>query len=527
MIENKPLSHLLGDLEECNNEAIHLSGAVQGHGCLIIFSWPEKRIIATSLNTAKTLGVEKSHIDHGHIGYLFGAEATEEITHAINTDACLKGCNLHISINANVFDAFLYKIESFYAIELEPLADEEIFKTGFRATDQTLAHYMNDLKDSRSITESANKACAYIRQVTGIDRVMMYKFMPPAWHGEVIGEDRVMGSYSFMNHRFPSSDIPKPARDLYLKNKVRLIHGSTESISPIEPTINPVTGKKWDLSDSRLRSVAPIHLEYLRNMGVNGSMSFAIVINGELWGLIACHHMEDFQLSHQKRAIGCIMADAFASHVSLLELLDSYILKSAFDSKLRKLIEAVIHMKDPVDSLFKEHSTLMNIFSATGVALCSGPKMDFAGITPPRSLLSMIASEIKQSFKESGRTYMATQNINETFPAIGVDLSVSCGLLCIALGDDKDSLLMLFRPEVIEVVTWGGNPIKNLEKKNFSGRINPRKSFESWEEVIRNQSKPWASYKVDGALFLKEVVFEVVAQKNFLIDDLTKNKRKN
>lgn len=520
MNNNPELSQILGDLAECNNEAIHLSGAVQSHGCALFFTWPEKRIVGHSANCGSFLNISANQLEQGHLGFLFDTTTLLKIENLVKAGDLSSGRYFTCEIDGKKMDVFLYETGGVYALEIEhgkvPVSEDQPFQAEF-----ILQQFMNELKDSREITEAANITCKFVRQATGIDRVMMYKFIPPAMHGEVIGEDRVLGAHSFMNHRFPSSDIPKPARDLYLRNKVRLICDSQADISPILPNVNPLTRMKWNLSDSRLRSVAPIHLEYLRNMGVRGSMSFAVIVKGELWGLIACHHLTEFHLSHQVRAICSVMSDAFAAHASLIELFEGQTVKSVFEAKLRKIVETVISVKDPVDALFRQNSFLMDMFSATGLALCGDKRIDIAGITPPSSLLRGLASALRDQLQKSDKPFIATANLPEILPAFDSIREIACGVLCVPLNDEDNSLLALFRPELIKVITWGGNPNKSLDKKNFSGRINPRNSFSSWEEVIRNNSKSWASYEIDGLMFLKQVVVDTVAQKNFLISQLT------
>ncbi|WP_413560612.1 GAF domain-containing protein [Bdellovibrio sp. HCB209] len=520
MINDTELSTMLGDLAECNNEQIHLSGAVQIHGCSLFFTWPEKRIIASSANAADYLNLAESQVLQGHLGFILDSETLAKVELFIKTGLLNPGRYFNTVIDSQKYDLYIFETEGVYCLEFEKNTPQTHLEEPF-LKEFILQDFMSSLKDLRELRETADLTCKFIRKMTGIDRVMMYKFIPPAWHGEVIGEDRVLGSHSFMNHRFPSSDIPKPARDLYLKNKVRLISDSQAPISAIHPNLNPKTQKKWDLSDSRLRSVAPIHLEYLRNMGVQGSMSFAVIVNGELWGLIACHHMKSFHLSQELRAACAVIADAFAAHASLIELFEGQTVKSVFDARLRTLVATVIPVKDPIDALFREHMALMDIFSATGVALCGDKRFDLAGITPPSSILKDLAKDLRDILKTTEKTYVAADSIAAILPKYAGIVQVACGLLCVSLQDEENSLLILFRPELVKVITWGGNPNKNLEKKNFSGRINPRFSFASWEEVIRNKSKPWASYKIDGLLYLKQVVIDVVVQKNFVISQLS------
>ncbi|KYG64908.1 hypothetical protein AZI86_11965 [Bdellovibrio bacteriovorus] len=513
------ISLRIGDLQECNNEQIHLSGAVQGHGALMMFS-ADERIQAISKNVAAVLDLGQRNILGAKLSHVLPEEFVQNILALQKQHPWRsKGMYLTTPIGKSKFDVYMFSSGNYFGLEFEPLRES----AEFFESQNVLQDFMAEVKEARTVVDLTSVACRYIRQVAGIDRVMMYRFLPPSWHGEVIAEDRVMGSHSFLYHRFPSSDIPKPARDLYLRNKVRLITDSQGHISAIEPKENPETGKVWDLSDSRLRSVSPIHIEYLKNMGVAGSMSFAVIVKGSLWGLIACHSSKPFTMTNAHRAICCAIADVVSSQATLMEDLEGHLLRSSFDARLRKIIEMTLISKDILGGLLKQHALLMETFNATGVAICNAQTQDISGLVPAGSLLKDLYAKIIDEMKKTEKEVFAINSLTTIMPDIASKLKMACGVLAVRIHDKEDSLLMIFRPEQVRMITWGGDPVKSLEKKNFSGQINPRASFESWQEKIENQSIPWSSHELDGVSFMKEVLFDSALVKKGAIDMLTES----
>jgi light-regulated signal transduction histidine kinase (bacteriophytochrome) len=301
-----------------------------------------------------------------------------------------------------------------------------------------------------------------------------------------------------------------------------LITNVGEGIAPIKPARNSKTGKIWDLSDSRLRSVAPIHIEYLKNMGVEGSMSFAVVVNGSLWGLIACHHLQAFHMTNEKRSVCSTIADIVASQAALMETLDAHLNKSVFESRLKKIIEVALSAKDPLLDLLKQHKLLMEAYNCTGAAVLSPESSEIAGLVPPPSMLRSLYPIIIARMKEIDRRVISMEDIRDLMPDWTAK-NIACGLLAIQVGDREHSLFLMFRPELVKMVTWGGDPVKKLESKNFPGQINPRTSFEAWQETVENKSTSWLTFELDGAAFMAEVLFDSALKKKQAIDELTAN----
>jgi light-regulated signal transduction histidine kinase (bacteriophytochrome) len=350
---------------------------------------------------------------------------------------------------------------------------------------------------------------------------MIYHFLPRIWHGEVIAEDRIASSHSFLNHRFPASDIPKPARDLYLKNQVRFIYDATAAVSPIYPQQNTKTGETIDLQDSRLRAVAPVHLEYLKNMQVTSSFSVAIIVDGELWGLIACHHFSPLKVSAQIRSACQILAQAFAARVGAEEKFVSSKQRLQFETDLREFILSVRNRRQPLTEFLKDHQKMRQLFSANGLALINKDSIELAGVTPPTAVIKQMIPMVDSEMNHDHKDYFATACLIRSNPAWDFFRAEASGLLAVRLSDLPESYLFVFRPEVIQTIDWGGDPRKILEKRNYQGSINPRASFESWRETIQGHSREWQDYEIDGIRYLRDLVFGTFALNEKLMQELS------
>lgn len=517
------LSQTLTDQRECDREAIHLFSSIQNHGALLAFSWPDQRIQMISENAGLMLSLNNKEILGGKLEYIFSKsfiESVRESAEAYPWPSRGRHLDVRPALQGQSFDAYLYQSEGLFVLELEPVLTSAKQIDSDVAYEQVLKEFMLAAKDSRSLPELGRLFCSTIRKLTGLDRVMMYRFIAPTWHGEVIAEDRVTHSHSYLGHRFPSSDIPRPARDLYLRNQVRLIPDVSAPISPLTPSLNPLTKKPLDLSDSRLRSVAKVHLEYLKNMEVGASFSVSVVHNEELWGLITCHHLQPIFITQSQRTICEIIAHAFSIQAPLMEKVLQQNDRLEFELKLKRVVDSLRLSSNPLDQFFKQHRTLTETFRAEGLALVGDRLLDFAGLTPLRADIEEMALWLREKMKREQSSVLAIEDLPQEW-AGGLRLKeYAAGVLAVEMPEMNNQLLLMFRPELIKTITWGGDPRKQLDARQFQGKINPRNSFEAWEEVVREKSASWERYEIDGILFLRDIVFDALIKKEQIIKEL-------
>jgi light-regulated signal transduction histidine kinase (bacteriophytochrome) len=382
--------------------------------------------------------------------------------------------------------------------------------------------FMQILQKAKDVNEMGNLCCKAIRRLSGYERVMLYRFFPPTMYGQVIAEDKVASASSFLDHRFPATDIPKPARDLYLKNQIRYIHDSHSKVYDIFPKFDS-EHRPLNMSESRLRGVSFIHIEYLKNMGVGGSFSVAVIINGELWGLFACHHTASNYISHQARSQCLTVANAMALSAANNENFDFHAKHLKFNLKLNELFTNLKEETQPLEKMFRNDELIRDIFSCEGFAYVTDKKVKTFGVTPLAKEITKIWKVIFDELEKTNRKVFFTDNLG-TFDESFVDFKdQASGVLAIRLSLTDDSMLILMRPEYLETILWGGDPRKNLEARNYKGVINPRASFDSWAQVIHNQSKPWKDFEVKGITIFKDLIFDSLILKEHLILELTKS----
>jgi len=520
------LSRQLADLKSCEKEPLSFISSVQSHGFLIGFTLPDSRIQIASENVKEFIGLGINEVVAAKLDHVIsGANAQLVIQKTTQiSQTKMGGINFNITEKEVLFDAYLFESQGLFCLEMQAADVSELGQAHSSTASQALKDFITELGRANTLEGMGDVVCRAIREQAGMDRVMLYRFLPPYWHGEVIAESRVVGVHSYMQHRFPASDIPRIARDLYLRNGVRSIPDSNAPTSKIYPVNNPKTKSLVDLSDSRLRAVSPIHLEYLRNMGVGASYSFAIVVHGELWGLVACHHLSTLKVG-ATQLLNCeLIANAFAGQAALVEQNTYQQTRILFEQKLKTFVGNLSHSVDVIGEMMRRHLDVFEMFKATGMAHIAGQKADFAGLCPTERQLLKLAELIKKRLSDENKAHLAVQSIEAEFPDFKGISPVACGVLALTAAS-SDDLILIFRPEQIQTIIWGGDPRKNLDKKEFTGRIHPRASFDAWEETVRDHALEWTNYEIENAKFLRTLVFETLGSKQKIIAELSERKK--
>lgn len=510
------------DLTNCDKEQIHLISSVQGHGALVAVTPLDMKIRHISENFL-------SFIERSEDSHLFvGSKLSEILPHDLVVKLQSKIRSLPVqsppvSLTWGSFDIYLYMLkENLFAIEFENLgAVREDFDS-----QSVMQSYLTNMSKAKSVKELSFISCKTIRELTGFDRVMLYRFWAPSWDGEVTAEDKNVGAHSFMGHRFPASDIPKPARDLYLKNQVRQICDSHERSYLIYPQ---KTDEKeaLDFSNSRLRAVSLVHLEYLKNMKVRGSFSVAVKVEGALWALIACHSEQPKQVPHSIRALCDTVANCLALSAPAMENALGKNNEIQFYERMLSIFSHLKNSSAPQDELFRMSDEVNNLFHSHGFALVKDNVVSSIGITPQIADIKSVAAWTLDQMNESGDPLFVSNSlgrIDQKWEYLKDHIS---GIAAVRLSGYDNAVLMFFRPEVLQTIQWGGDPRKNLDARQYQGVINPRTSFETWSEVIRYTSAPWEDHEIKGVVQFKELIFDSLIQTQNLISELGQKFKKN
>jgi light-regulated signal transduction histidine kinase (bacteriophytochrome) len=298
------MNSLGADIAACDREPIHVPGSIQPHGALLVVCPDDLTVSYAAGHPERMLGRPDWH--GCTLADLFGPTLAEAAGRVIDGRARGGFIGQVAGPSRSPVDILAHSSGNHLIIEIEPASPAPLPSAAVLAD---LEAAVAALERSPKLQALCQRAAVEFRTLTGYDRVMVYQFLDDG-SGAVLAEDRRPDLHSFLNHHFPASDIPRQARALYLRNLVRVIPDVAYEPAPLQPAW---TDKQpLDMSDCVLRSVSPVHLQYLRNMGVRASASISIVKDGALWGLVACHHDTPLRIPFDIRAACRALGGALA-----------------------------------------------------------------------------------------------------------------------------------------------------------------------------------------------------------------------
>jgi light-regulated signal transduction histidine kinase (bacteriophytochrome) len=340
--------------------------------------------------------------------------------------------------------------------------------------------------------------------------------------GWVIAESRKPELQPFLDLHYPAADIPKQARALYVKSWLRLITQVDYEPAPLLPKNNPRTGKPLDMSHAILRDVSPIHRQYLRNMGIDASMSISIIRGDKLWGLIACHHYSPRVLPRHLRAVCELFGSMFSLQLEARESGEHFGARLASRMVLQNLMLNLAGADDYAVGLTQQSPNLLDYIHGGGngesgsrqggVAVCVKGQLTSLGTTPEQDQILSLVNWLDSHMTQTPGIY-ATDRLQEVWPAAAAFMEVAAGLLVISVSPEPSNFIMWFRPELIGTVSWAGEPKKLLHGGADGDQLNPRRSFEVWKETVRGRSLPWTAADLDAAFDLRVSLLHVVLRR--------------
>ncbi len=510
------------DLEACGREPIHVPGTIQPHGHLLAFEGPEPVLVHASAAAA-------GEVLPAHLERALGAPLEQAL--AVDAAARLRdglrrlpgrvGASLELGAcrsraTGAAFRAVAHRSPDGLAVlELEAAAGAA---RGVASTLGGLYPLLRDAFDhlgaAAAVEELAAAAARAARRIAGFDRALVYRF-EPNWDGVVVAEDRNHRLPSYLGLRFPASDIPPQARRLYAANRLRLIADADYAPVPIAPAFHPRTGRPLDLGFAALRSVSPVHLEYMRNMGTAASMSVSVLRgDGGLWGLVSCHHARPRRVPSAARAACDLVGQVLAARVAAAEQAahaeERAKLRGAGERLLARLTAAEGR---PLEWLADGGTPpdLCALAGAAGAAVLTPDGCALVGNTPPEAAMQRIADWLERRGVEE--EVFATEALGAEMPGAEALADTASGVLAVAVSRSPPGFVLWFRPEVARTVAWGGDPRKPAEVAADAGpggtrRIGPRRSFEAWKETVRGTSAPWSAAQVEAARELRRRAVE-------------------
>jgi len=500
------------DITSCDVEPIHVPGAIQPHGGLVVAD-VGGTIVAVAGGAEQLLGRELSARS---LVEVFGDEMASRSLGAVQGRSTVVRPVLRAGKN---LDAVAYRSGDHVVVEL---FEAELESRSKASVLQDLDDIVSDFERSSSLQSLYGLAAETFRSLTGYGRVMIYQFLDDG-AGVVVGESLEDGAASFMNHHFPASDIPKQARALYIRNKTRVIPDVSYVPQPIVSFSEDLS--ELDLSDSLLRSVSPVHIQYLKNMGVAASASISILRDGVLWGLVACHHHEPRDISLNVRMACQALAGSLSRMIRAKE--DAELLKERL--RLRAQEETILTKMGQDASLqdffSQSGEELAKLLKADSFAAVQGGDIFVCGRHPDKIDVRAVADFVRQP---ASMQPMATDSLSKTMPSAAAFADLASGVIAVTMSTEVPTILMWFRAEHVKIVEWAGNPHKDVPA-DPTALLHPRKSFEDWKEMVRHHSRPWNHAEVGTASRIGRLMLE---QRNnrrirLLNDELTSTVREN
>ncbi|ORB74129.1 SpoIIE family protein phosphatase [Mycobacterium scrofulaceum] len=494
--QSQPLDDLVPvgtpiDLDNCAREPIHIPGSIQPRGVLAVVREDDFEVRQVSANVAQLLGRPADAVVGRHLSALVGPEQATRLERTARASRDLRRrnpieCAIDVAGEPRAFDAIMHRDPGgVLLVELEIAYGERPFS--FPNTYQAVRGAVEELNRASTLPELYDTAARAVRELTGFDRVMVYRY-DEEYNGEVVAEAKRDDLNSFLGLHYPSTDIPAQARALYEKNWIRLISDVDYTPAPVVPAADPASGTPLDLTFATLRSVSPIHIEYLRNMGVHASMSISLLRRGRLWGLIACHHYAGPHLP----PFGTRAAAEFLGSTLSLRLVDRFEdeqlhKRLAAQAVLGKLTAATLNDSEPLTGALLGAPDLLDLVPADGVVVDIQGDRRVRGSVPPPEVVAAVMDWARDADDEIA----ITESLSRELPALGLDPQLAAGAVAINLPDGQYAVW--FRREVLRSVDWGGDPHnKSIAiSEGDTVRLSPRKSFDRWREIVRRRSEPW------------------------------------
>lgn len=479
--------------DNCKTAELQLIDRVQSCGALVAIDKRTKCICACSANTEEFAGKRPDELLGQDFRALFQADQVPTLFLAADIAgqhfphvqrAQLNGRDAMLASHS-VGDRTVVEIETYQATPRQ-------FEFADRIT------YLHALAETATAEAAAAVLMNSLALATQFDRVMLYKFLPE-WHGEVIAERLKAGLHGYLGLRFPASDLPANARRLYLVNYQRLIADVNAGTSPVATS----DGKSIDLTYSQLRSVHPVHIQYLKNMGVEASFSVSVVAAGKLWGLVACHHLTPKNLSLESRQRCEEAARITGLHMSGLTALRLAERRAGFREALAEILGTLKSQDGTKRALVHQLAKIKDIFLSQGILAHLGDQDFHAGVIPDDISLSTLRNWLEK-FDRS--TVAASRTISPALATHPALVRFASGTLYIPLsGQDY---LLLMRPEQVETVNWAGKPQELSGAAADIGELSPRASFQTWSEQVKGASEPWDDAQIEAAERFRDMLIE-------------------
>ena len=499
------------DLTNCDREPIHIPGTIQPFGFLLCMDLSTLVVKVASENCLEHTGFTAQQLVGYSIDQLMSDEQLiklKEVLPTLGTTFKVPDIKLDKTEKEHA-RLILHRDDTLLWMEVETFSSPEDTTVDISELNETLSA----LYQADSIKEFCSVMVDRVKAISGFDRVLLYHFKEDG-AGEVIAEAKDETVDSFLGLHYPATDIPKQARQMYKKSQLRFIPNINYEPAKIFPEQHPETGEPLDMTYSLLRSVSPIHLQYLRNMEVGASMSISLMKGDELWGLVTCTHTNPHMTNFQRRELCQLMGRTFSAMLHDKEKKEDLGYQLQVHKTQAKLVELLTGREDFHDALAQAIPAIKDVFRCSGAAVILGDEIITVGEAPSHEEIWGIAHWLRQDVQQN---VYNTYQLSAPYPPAEAFKEKCSGLLAIAISKAFSDYVLWFRPEVIQTVTWAGNPHKPAQIDEHGEQyLSPRQSFEAWKELVKASSLPWKSFEIQAAreirVLFTDIILEVASE---------------
>ena len=483
----------------CDRAPIHIPGAIQPHGVLLSLREGDLAILQASSNTAVLFGRDAAQVLGQPLPALLGAESLERVRQAAARETLAEANPLPLAVGDRACDGVLHRHAGALILEIEPRAGDA---GAPGRTHHPLRQAVASLQSAATPEALHDAAVQAVQRLSGFERVMVYRFDEEG-HGTVVAEAMDGALDPYLGLHYPASDIPRPARELYLRNGLRIIPDARYMPAALVPALRPDTGAPLDLSFAVLRSVSPVHLEYLANMGVRGSMSISLVVRGRLWGLVSClEHRGPRYVPYEVRSDCELLGRIVSLQVAAFEDRETAAGRSRRRPALERLAEAMRLGDDALGGMLAQPEALLALLGIDGAAVVED-EVRTAGRVPAPADLRALAEWLERA----GEGLFVTDALARIEPAFAGISERASGVVSFALSGARPRRFIGMRPEFLRTVDWGGDPHKPVQQ-DAGTRLHPRRSFALWREEVRLRARPWSAGDREAAEELRRAAVE-------------------
>ena len=504
-------------LTNCDSEPVQTPGCIQAHGALLVVRPSDLVILQASENSADLLGLAPADLLGQPIGIVTGEARAAQLQQALAggaTDANpLRLYTLPGRGDAPALDVSMHTLDGLAMVEFEPTSpdDDALAQNGYALVKKAVGR----LRQASSLLHFCTVAAEEFRELTGLARVMVYKFHPDG-HGEVYAESCHADLAPWLGLHYPAEDIPAPAREVFKRVWIRPTPDVSGALAEMVPLVNPQTGRTLTMTHCALRGASVMYTEYLQNMGVTGGLTMSLRRGDELWGLIVCHHYSGVaRLPFEVRAACELLAQIVSLQHQAIENHEHLAYRLSREAIHQQLI-ALASEEGGLSAMTDGAPTALEAVQADGVALYHHNCWWRVGQTPPDAELDALAQWLnaRAEFADTRNPVFATDRLPDDYPAAAAFSAVASGLLALPLTLSRGTLMLWFRTETLQTVQWGGDPNHNIKIIGPHGmRLTPRRSFELFAESVAGRSLPWQPVDVELALRFRLLVMAFVVSR--------------